>query len=440
MDERQLKDQCHLASEKAFLAFVARYDEEMTPIMKSKGYTCIHSISRTVAFTFGEMTFKRKRWRRGTEWVVPVDDYLGLKPRARISDELMYQIAYLATMMPYEKVISVVELTYKVSISVGTVVKAVKQGYAILQEREDYRFYEEGKGDKKEAAMIYIEGDGVMIKARDKDLPNRHVDLSHFIVHTGCKEATKNRFVLQEKKEFVGLSNHQVRDQVLDYLYNTFELTEETILLTNSDGGHGYTPYIFKEIAKALGVARHEHFWDAYHVNKKLKDYFNRYAPEMLDPAFEALEKHSKKGLITVLDTTESLLSAEEELEQFESFKRPLLQNFQFTKSPKLRGLDDTVLGVMETQHRKITYRMKKRGMYWTTCGASAMSQMILLAYEGKLRELFFGSWRKEYQQLLNPQHPKVHQIRHKANQHKDHTGVKPGHIPSQHKKYKKYQ
>ena len=78
--------------------------------------------------------------------------------------------------------------------------------------------------------------------------------------------------------------------------------------------------------------------------------------------------------------------------------------------------------------------------MYWTTWGASAMSQMILLAYEGKLRELFFGSWRNEYQQLLNPQHPKVHQIRHKANQHKDHTGVKPGHIPSQHKKYKKYQ
>lgn len=253
MDERQLKDQCHVASEKAFLAFVARYDEEMSPVMKSKGYTCIHSISRTVAFTFGEMTFKRKRWRRGTDWVVPVDDYLGLKPRARISDELMYQIAYLATMMPYEKVISVIELTYKVSISVGTVVKAVKNGHDILQEREDYRFYEEGKGDKKQAAMIYIEGDGVMVKARDKDLPNRHVDLSHFVVHTGCIKSTKNRFVLQEKREFVGLNNHQVRDQVLDYLYNTFELTEETILLTNSDWGHGYTPYISsKRLPKRL--------------------------------------------------------------------------------------------------------------------------------------------------------------------------------------------
>lgn len=62
-------------------------------------------------------------------------------------------------------------------------------------------------------------------------------------------------------------------------------------------------------------------------------------------------------------------------------------------------------LGVMETQHRKITYRMKRRGMYWSDWGAETMSQMILLAYEGQLQELFFGNWRQEYEKIAELEH-----------------------------------
>ena len=33
----------------------------------------------------------------------------------------------------------------------------------------------------------------------------------------------------------------------------------------------------------------------------------------------------------------------------------------------------------MESQHRKITYRMKHRGMYWSLKGAYTMSRLIIL-------------------------------------------------------------
>ncbi|MFX3837070.1 ISLre2 family transposase, partial [Streptococcus suis] len=79
------------------------------------------------------------------------------------------------------------------------------------------------------------------------DTDNRHYDLSHFVVHTGSHKVGSNRFELKDKKEFVGLDNRLAREQVLDYLYNTYEITERTLLITNSDGGHGYTPYVFKE-------------------------------------------------------------------------------------------------------------------------------------------------------------------------------------------------
>ncbi|HEY0221648.1 MAG TPA: hypothetical protein VGC17_02475 [Lactovum miscens] len=52
----------------------------------------------------------------------------------------------------------------------------------------------------------------------------------------------------------------------------------------------------------------------------------------------------------------------------------------------------------MESQHRKVTYRMKNRGMYWSKNGAETMSQMILQNHEGRLRNLFFGPWKEEFQ------------------------------------------
>lgn len=400
-DERNFKDQLVIQTGEDFYKFVHKYDEQMVPVMKEKGYTCIHSVERTVAFTFGEFTFKRRRWKKGEHWVVPVDEKLGLKKNVRFSEEFMYQIAYLSTMMSYDNVVKTIETVYHITITKPTVVKAIKICDSLLEERLEYRFFEEPQEiEKKKANVIYIEGDGVMIRAKDSEADNKHFDFSHFLVHTGSMKVGSNRFELLDKKEFISLNNRLTRDHVLDYLFNHFEIDENTVLITNSDGGHGYTPYVFKEIAKVLKVKRHEHFWDAYHVNKSLKLFFKAYPKELLDGAFEAIKSHDKSKLRTVLDTTESLISGEDEYEEFNSFKRKLLNNFQYTKPAELRGFSSAGIGVMESQHRKITYRMKKRGMYWTTKGAETMSKIILLSAEGELRELFFGTWREEFQKM----------------------------------------
>ncbi|MGM9883635.1 ISLre2 family transposase [Streptococcus hyointestinalis] len=403
LDEYELKEQLLAQNAENFHEFVAKYDKQMIPVMKARGYTCVHSMERTVAFTFGEFTFRRRRWKKGDKWCVPVDERLGLEKNVRFSWGFLYQVAYLSTMMPYDKVVKTIQMVYHIVITKPTVVKAVKLCRDLLEEREAYRFFEEErKIDKKHVNVIYIEGDGVMVKARGEELDNHNVDLSHFVIHTGSQKVGSNRFELQDKKEFVSLDNRLTREQVLDYLYNHFEIDDNTILITNSDGGHGYTPYIFKEIAKALQVKRHEHFWDEYHVNKRLKDFFKPYSEELLEKAFQAIKQHDKGKLRTVFDTTESLLLTEEEEESFKQFKQKLLNNFHYTKPAELRGFSHAGIGVMESQHRKITYRMKKRGMYWTLSGAETMSKMIVLAYEGQLKELFFGSWREDYQQYVD--------------------------------------
>ena len=45
----------------------------------------------------------------------------------------------------------------------------------------------------------------------------------------------------------------------MDYLYNHYEITKDTLLITNSDMGQGYTPYVFEEIAKTFSC-QHVHF------------------------------------------------------------------------------------------------------------------------------------------------------------------------------------
>ena len=123
-DERELKNQLLFQNAKEFYNFVSRYDEEM----------------------------------------IPVDEKLGLQKNVRFSWEFMYQVAKLSTLMPYDKVTQVIQLTYHISITKPIVVKAVKICEKLLEEREGYRYYEENKEvRKRKAQVIYIEGDGVMV-------------------------------------------------------------------------------------------------------------------------------------------------------------------------------------------------------------------------------------------------------------------------------------
>ena len=403
LDEQSMKNKFFARNEKQFLDFISKYDDQMVSTMKRKGFTYIHSMERTVVFTFGEITIRRRRWKKGNEWAVPVDEKLGLERNTRFSLEFMYQISQLATMMPYDKVVQVIELLYQVYITKPTVVKAVKLCGQLLDEKKEYRYFrdeEKHSDEKKKPDIIYIEGDGVWVKSRHDDSDQKNHDLSHFLVHTGSKQTGSNRFTLQDKKEFISVSRLNAKEQLMDYLYNHFEIQPHTLLITNSDGGPGYSPGIFKDIAKALKVRRHEHFWDVYHLNQELKDFFRKYPKELSNLAFQSIQEHNRSKLLTALDSAESLISTKEEQEGFRKFKSKLLNNFQDTKPAELRGLESAGIGVMESQHRKVTYRMKNRGMYWSLAGADTMSQMIVLTYEGNFRDLFFGSWREEYRKI----------------------------------------
>ena len=399
IDERDFVSDFRKDNKIGFYRFVKQYDNYMYPIMRAKGYEPKTSNTRTVVFTFGEVSYSRRGYKKNGIWCYPVDEKLGLTRYIRYSRELMYQIAKMSTIVSYRKVVEMIDMVYGVFITYSTVCNAVKMTTQLFNERDDYRFYESHDIDKRiESEIIYIEGDGVMVKTKEGE--RKRTDLAHFVVHTGSKKIGKNRYELQNKRETISTEHTQSKERLIDVLENDYHITKDTLIVTNSDHGHGYTPYTFKEVARHLGVKRHEHFWDAYHLNKKISKEMKPFGSDLTDLLYEAVKYHSKKSVRTILDTAESMCVDEEALNQLNEFRKKLLNNFQYTKPAELRGLTHAGVGIMESQHRKVSYRMKHRGMYWSKKGADTMSRMIILDYQKELRDLFFGEWRQEYEKI----------------------------------------
>lgn len=155
---------------------------------------------------------------------------------------------------------------------------------------------------------------------------------------------------------------------------------------------------VFKNIARLFEIERHEHFYDKYHFNKDIKRFLKKQDERLTKMIFDGIKKHEKKDVRMALDLVDPDLMRDKEWEEFSKFSRRLLNNFQYTTPAENRGLTNRGIGIMESQHRKITYRMKNNGMYWGINGAEVMSRMIIENSEKILRELFFGYWREEFE------------------------------------------
>lgn len=413
-DERVFISEMARFREKEFLKKVSSYDNEIAATMRLKGFKRVDASERTVVFTFGEMTFSRNRWRKDGITCYPVDEWLGLKPYIRYSPELIFRMAKHASVLSYREVCRMMQQSYQLEVTKDAVLKAVKVAGSLFAEKERYRFYLNEEHTKKiKADKIYLEGDGVMVKTTSGGDERRNTDLAHFLIHTGVKKVGNNRYILQNKHEIIHTKYDKAKEELLDYLYNHFEITDQTVLITNSDNGKGYTKRIFQEIKKSLGIKHHEHFWDAYHLNDKIKQYFKAYPIPLKDLMFKAIQTHNKSLMITVLDTIESLIVSEDELERHQHFRHKLVRHFKETKPPKLRGISPRGIGVMESQHRKVTYRMKHRGMYRSLKGAYSMAKLILLERIDQLEELFFGNWRQRYQYYQGNRFSAGHVVNH---------------------------
>lgn len=410
-DEIGFERQDRESQKKRFLRRLQQWENNEVARLKSEGWKYVKTMRRTVVLLIGEVTLQRKVLYKDGEWKKPIDEYLGLVPHAQYSLEMTLCVLETVVDLSMRKSGYHLERLKGLNISKDMVLKARKEASRLYQERLEYEDFQDNV-KKRKVKRLYIEGDGVWLKeqfgGKKKPEGNRGFEIAHFVVHEGSKTVNGDT-VLINKHNVVNRSNLMSRAELQDYLYKTYEITPEMELITNSDMGAGYAARVFKELAQFLGC-KWEHFYDGWHLKKNIQKHFRMMPQEnetdeqvectLEQRLFDSIEVHDKKEARLILDTATSRINDDDKRKKFDDFARGLLRNFKFTKSVKLRGLSHVTLGVMESQQSMITDRTKHRRMSWTREGGETLVKLIIDVKEKRLRELFLGEWRTEWEAI----------------------------------------
>ncbi|PJE49676.1 hypothetical protein BSQ36_06980 [Pediococcus damnosus] len=143
---------------------------------------------------------------------------------------------------------------------------------------------------------------------------------------------------------------------------------------------------------------------------------------------------YDQNQLNVILDTFESQIKTDKELESLRVLRQYLARNWQFIKSPHDRGFMRVgKLGSVESSHRAYTYRMKKQGKVWSEKGLEAMLKLIEARVNGKLDKYLRGGLRKLQEltiEIATESLKTLSSAQLSNKHHSKHIGVLSGKIP----------
>src|SRR5699024_152626 len=173
---------------------------------------------------------------------------------------------------------------------------------------------------------------------------------------------------------------------------------ENTQVVTNSDGGAGYTAEKFQE---AFSQSKYPvlNQLDPYHAFQALNRALGARKSENKPELRKTKANHDLKRFNLWLDTYESTLDDSKKIEKVGEFRTYILNNWDRILNWRKRvdnpPEDARNLGAMESNQRRVTYRMKKRGMHWSPEGAEAMVKVKQGILNGTLREVYLEKLKR---------------------------------------------
>ena len=398
-----------------------RLDDELWQVHKRKGCHSLRRDERSLITSYGTIRLKRRLLKDANgKAFYPVDQEMGFRKYQRISPYFQYNIARIASKTVYRTTAMAVEVLTGTGLShqqIGNILHRVGNTYETwerVQRSQDI----EPAAVLGQPEILRIEGDGVEIKGQGM----KHLEIHRFQIAEGVERQGRRR-VLTGVHCVASTSHKEAKEQMQAYIETHYDLSR-TLVLSNSDGGSGYSKEVFDEI---LGVTkRHEHFRDPYHVNKKGRDRLSFIPKKLTSKLQRTIWEHDWKAVCTWLDTMESMAVNEQQSEQVELYRRYLKRHWEYLTPLKLRGVElaEKGLGTCESGHRIYSYRMKKQGRRWGKQGGEAMIKIITGLRNGDLiealdaRDEYFNRRpSKEYKCAMR-QIMKKHKIPHLGIQH----------------------
>ncbi|MED4475442.1 ISLre2 family transposase [Oceanobacillus caeni] len=367
--------------------------------LQSKGWTVEREDEKTIQFIFGAVRFTHTLMHdENGKAHYPFDEWIGFRKYQRHSPLVEVKVAELASESTYRETARILREWTAVNLShttVGSIVKRVGEAQAkadeeMLVELEEAAYLPKGE----ELDFLFAEADGVFVRGTKKKTSH---EVHHAVLHEGwCRNGKR----ISLKNPQVIMTTKPTNDfwkEVQAYTANHYSL-EKTQVVTNSDGGQGYTAERFQE---AFSQSEYPvlNQLDSFHISKALNRTFGAKKSQFKDGVQKAIKEHNLDDFTRWMDTFESTLETDKQLEKAEVFRKYIGGNwdriFDWRKKVENPPKDARGMGAMESNQRHISFRMKKRGMHWSLEGSEAMVKIKQGILNKTLRSVYLRDQRR---------------------------------------------
>ncbi|MCR1836127.1 ISLre2 family transposase [Oceanobacillus caeni] len=367
--------------------------------MQSKGWTVEREDEKTIQFIFGAVRFTHTLMHDiNGKAHYPFDEWVGFRKYQRHSPLVEVKVAELASESTYRETARILSEWTAVNLShttVGSMVKRVGKAQAradeeMLAELEEAAYLPKGK----ELEFLFAEADGVFVRGTKEKTSH---EVHHAIIHEGWSKNGKRISLRNPQVIMTTKPTNDFWKEVQAFTASHYSL-ENTQVVTNSDGGPGYTAERFQEAFSQSSYPVLNQL-DSFHISKALNRTFGAKGSEFKEGVQKAMKEQELDDFIRWMDTLESTLETDKQLEKAEDFRRYIGGNwdriFDWREKVANPPKDARSMGAMESNQRHISFRMKKRGMHWSSEGSEAMVKIKQGILNNTLRSVYLKDQRR---------------------------------------------
>ncbi|MEI3600297.1 MULTISPECIES: ISLre2 family transposase, partial [unclassified Oceanobacillus] len=256
------------------------------------GWTVERYDDRSIQFTFGWVRYTRTLMHdQEGNARYPFDEWMGFKKYKRRSPFVEVKVAEMVSECTYRETAHILSEWTAVDIShstVGTIVREVGEAQAKADEDMVIDLEESAElPEGKEVDFLYAEADGVFIRGTEK---KKSHEVSHAIVYEGWDKSGERVSLRNQKVIMTTKPTSEFWKELQALTANHYSL-EKTQIVTNSDGGAGYTAEKFQEAFSQSAYPVLNQL-DAYHVFQGLNRALGAGKSDYKTELRKALEDH----------------------------------------------------------------------------------------------------------------------------------------------------
>jgi len=338
---------------------------------------------RRIVTLAGEVALSRRRYRclACGEEVVPLDELLGLEPRAQHSLGVRERALFLVTELSYAKAARTLDELRAIGVSHGQVHAWVKEEGARIEAETAARTeallgaHPERHSTGRLAGDVWVSADGTMVNDRGS---GTHMEVKLGLVFTGSERTGKERRALVDRHLVGATGSWTTFAERFTAACAALGVYEAERILFVSDG------------AAAIRWIRERSFPDAvelldwYHLTEQLRFGVGHQHEDVLSTAIGAALPGDVEALLAILrshtraleaDDPEQALRCRAVIGYVENNRRGIA-NYRIvplaSSGPMEKGVDIT-----------ICRRFKTRGMSWFRRGVSHLLHLKLLRLNG---------------------------------------------------------